>query len=459
MEEPVFNKPEPAAPVLIPAEAYISERYARAENDRLWAKVWQWACRLEEIPKVGDYVVYDILDESIIVTRATKDEIKAYYNVCLHRGRRLVDKAKGNTKRFHCPFHGWQWNLDGSNARVVDKHDWCGQLTDEKITLKPIRVDTWAGYVFINMDPDCEPLADYLEPAKSMLDPFEIDRMRFRWRKATIMPCNWKTALEAFNESYHLQTSHPQLLEWSDDLHWSKAWGKHSNSGMLPFPTNRFAGQGSKRITDEPREDIRHALAENQQHLVDTLDAFLSHSMVEAAQRLPIELPEGTPPLEVLQKMIEWTIEIDAKKGVSWPALTPQHMLDAGYDWHIFPNCLILAAPTYVLGYRTRPNGYDPDSCIFEAYAMDRAPDGVEPQQPEVEWSTDLTDEAFWGLILMQDIGNMPEVQKGMKSRGFQGARPNPVWEVAVSNFHRTLAEYMGTGAPVLEPVAEPLAG
>ncbi|WP_375397614.1 SRPBCC family protein [uncultured Sphingomonas sp.] len=458
MDQPVFTPPPPAEPVLIPAEAYISEAYARAENEKLWAKVWQWACRVEEIPKVGDFVTYDILDESIIVTRASKDEIRAYYNVCQHRGRRLT-AGKGCTKRFHCPFHGWQWNLDGTNARVVDKHDWNGQLTDDRLALRPVKVDIWGGYVFINMDPDCEPLHDYLEPAKSMLDPFEIDRMRFRWRKATVMPCNWKTALEAFNESYHLQTSHPQLLEWSDDLHWSKAWGKHSNSGMMPFPANRFAGQGSKRIKPEPLEDVREALAVNQQHLVDTLDAFLSHSMVEAAQRLPKELPEGTPPLEVLQKMVEWTIEIDAKKGVTWPAITPQHMLDAGYDWHIFPNCLILAAPTYVLGYRTRPNGYDPDSCIFEAYAMDRVPEGTEPPQPEIEWSMDLTDERFWGLILMQDIHNMPEVQRGMKSRGFVGARPNPVWEQAVSNFHKTLADYMGTGAPVVEPVGETPAG
>lgn len=123
-------------PVLIPVEPFTSPEYARAEGDRLWAKVWQAACRAEEIPNVGDYVTYDILDESIIVVR-TEDGIAAYYNVCQHRGRRLT-KGCGHTAKFYCRFHGWTWDIAGKNTFALDRDDWGEGLTDEEIELKTV---------------------------------------------------------------------------------------------------------------------------------------------------------------------------------------------------------------------------------------------------------------------------------------------------------------------------------
>jgi phenylpropionate dioxygenase-like ring-hydroxylating dioxygenase large terminal subunit len=109
-------------PVVIPVEAYTSEAFARAENEKLWGKAWQTACRVEEIPKVGDYVTYDIVDESIIVVRTAPDKIAAYYNVCQHRGRRLTEGC-GQAAQFRCRFHGWSWDLNGKNTFVLDPQD------------------------------------------------------------------------------------------------------------------------------------------------------------------------------------------------------------------------------------------------------------------------------------------------------------------------------------------------
>ena len=199
-------------PVVIPIEAYVSKDYARAEGEKLWPKVWQVACRVEEIPKVGDYVTYDILDESIIVVRTGEARIQAFYNVCQHRGRRLTAGC-GHTKQFHCRFHGWRWNLDGENAFVLDPEDWGKALNPENTRLKSVKADTWGGWVWVNMDPGCEPLQDYLAPVIRMLDPFELDKMRYRWRQWLYFPCNWKTALEAFIESYHVLGTHPGMTE------------------------------------------------------------------------------------------------------------------------------------------------------------------------------------------------------------------------------------------------------
>jgi hypothetical protein len=113
-----------------------------------------------------------------------------------------------------------------------------------------------------------------------------------------------------------------------------------------------------------------------------------------------------------------------------------------GIDWHLFPNLIVLPSLTTALCYRARPNGTDPDSCIFEVMVLERFPEG---EEPETEWvyEEDPTEEK-WRLILAQDFSNMGEVQKGMKSRGFRGARMNPISELPVSHFFRKLAEYMG---------------
>jgi phenylpropionate dioxygenase-like ring-hydroxylating dioxygenase large terminal subunit len=102
-----------AGPTVLPIEACVSEDYVRLERDRLWRKVWLQVCRLEEIPEVGNFISYDILDDSILIVRQGEDKIAAFCNACSHRGRRLVDtppgekNTKGDKTHFVCGFHGW----------------------------------------------------------------------------------------------------------------------------------------------------------------------------------------------------------------------------------------------------------------------------------------------------------------------------------------------------------------
>ncbi len=129
-------EPDPSEPVIYPVEAYISEDYARAERDKLWRKVWLQAGRLEDIPEVGNYLTYDILDDSVLIVRTAPDTIKAYFNVCTHRGRRLIDtpagarNARGKKMSFVCGFHAWTFNLEGRCTHILQKEDWKGALTD-----------------------------------------------------------------------------------------------------------------------------------------------------------------------------------------------------------------------------------------------------------------------------------------------------------------------------------------
>ena len=214
----------------LPTDAYLSADYARNEADRLWRKVWQAACRVEELEKVGDFVTYDIVDDSIIVVRTADDRIDAYHNVCPHRGRRLTAGC-GHAQGFKCGFHGWTWGIDGRNLGVVRKSGYGDSLSPDDIRLKNVKVDCWGGWVFINLDPDCVPLAEYLGEVAPLLDPFEMEKMRYRWRQWLKFPCNWKVAIEAFNEGYHVLGTHPQIAVYSDKPTWSRSLGIHGNFG------------------------------------------------------------------------------------------------------------------------------------------------------------------------------------------------------------------------------------
>ena len=133
------------APVTIGVEAYLSEDYARAERDKLWRKVWQQVGRVEDLPKVGSFLTYDILDDSVIVVRTGPDTLKAHHNVCMHRGRRLVDtpegakSACGHKKSFVCGFHGWTYDQDGACTHIPERQDWQGALTPENTHLAPVQ--------------------------------------------------------------------------------------------------------------------------------------------------------------------------------------------------------------------------------------------------------------------------------------------------------------------------------
>lgn len=435
-------------PVVVPVEAYISEDYAKAEKDKLWRKVWLQAGREEEIPEVGNFITYEILDDSVILVR-TPEGIQAYHNVCPHRGRRLIDvpegarNAHGTRTQFFCGYHGWKFGLNGDNTHIPHQEDWQGSLTSGCRNLAPVKMETWGGWIWINLDPECEPLKDYLNPVTQMLDPFELQNMRFRWRKWGIFDCNWKVALEAFNETYHVQTTHPEFNQFGSFRGWAKAHGKHSNIGY-ERPKDMDENQSAK-LRVGTTNDPRVSTAEMQNYTWEKANTNTTQTLVDAANRLVDELPEGTPADQVLKHWIESARAADEARGVIWPTVDPAHVAASGTAWQVFPNFQIGHAVNNALCYSARPYGNDPDKCLFEAAVYELFPEGEEPQ---TQWEYSPATEEAWCYVLSQDFSNMAAVQQGMKSAGFIGNKPNPYMERSTANLHRNLAEYMGTGAP-----------
>jgi len=430
-------------PDFVPKEGYLEPAFARLEADRLWTKVWQVACREEELLRIGSFVTVDIADDSVIVVRTERDRLRAFHNVCQHRGRRLVDAAAGRTHHFACRFHAWQWNIDGTLKEVPDHADWGNLLPACEIGLKPLKLDTWGGFVFVNMDLNAEPLRDFLGQAHTVLSPFEFDKMRFRWYKTVHLTVNWKVALEAFNEGYHVQGTHRQLLQVMDDPTRSYAYGKHGMFFQPDSESGRGIGHPAIKTNLPPSEDYRIGLLNYVVLMSKDLKAIFSDRCEKATARLLTEVPANAAPAQMLGAMIGFWRDAAIESGAGWPDITPEQMAAGGTDWHIFPNLIVLMTPDAAICYRARPDGTDPEACFFDVWSLQRYAPGKEPEIKRESYENwrDFDD---WGMILSQDFENMEAVQKGMKSRGFIGSRTNPKQEVPVSNFHRAISDYLG---------------
>jgi len=437
---------ELAEPVTIGPEAYVSEDYARAEQDKLWRKVWLQAGRVEDIPNAGDYITYDIMTDSVIIMRGEDGAIRAFHNVCPHRGRRLIDtppgmrNARGTKKNIICGYHAWTFDLEGQNTFIEHKDDWQGCLTADRTGLGKVNVDTWGGWLWINLDPDCIPLREYLEPAASMLDPFQLQNMRPRWRKWVIFECNWKVAMEAFCETYHVPGTHPEFMEFGQFRGWGRNQGLHSNIG---YDAPKGQEEDAAKLRLGAGEDPRITTAEMQTFTWENANTNTTRTLVDVALRLKDELPAGTPSPEVSKYWLTTARAEDEARGVVWPVVDPQHTAKSGTSWQIFPNQQIGHAVNNMLCYQARPYGSDPDMCIFAAAVYELYPEG---QAPETEW--EYTEPNDWPPVLQQDFNNMAAVQQGMKNVGFRGAQPNPYMERSVASLHYNLSRFMGAGAP-----------
>ena len=326
-------------PLTYPVEAFLSAEYLSAEKELLWPRTWQMVERIEDIPNVGDWFTYNICDDSIIVIRVASGDgpgaLKAFHNVCPHRGRQLVDVLPGqhdargsNRKNFIFGFHGPTYVTDGNNTFILDPQDWKGALNPECTSLSPVRVDVWGGWIFVCMDPDAPSLLEFMGEVDRILGPYQFEKMRYKWRNWVVFDCNWKTALEAFMEPYHVAGTHTQLLEYGEYYAYSKSYSLHGVSGFDERDTEkRGIGGSSSTMRAGKGEDARISTYELTRENWETVNnASTTWTLVEAARLLQEELPEGTPTAQVIGHWFRRAKEMDAERGVIWPELTPEQI-------------------------------------------------------------------------------------------------------------------------------------
>jgi hypothetical protein len=288
-----------------------------------------------------------------------------------------------------------------------------------------------------------------------VLDPFEWETGRMAWHETILAPVNWKVVAEAFNESYHAWATHVSGWRNTGGTSRGVAHGRH---GMF-FPEPDAEQRAGKRkvmeyfepSTGEWRSAAKpsEAIWAHHRHIYTTLFAMTHEPLMTAAERLKEEAGPDFPPEQLAGRLMELHKEELARRGVAWPKnLTLEALARAGTDWHIFPNSIVLPTADSALWYRIRPNGDDPDTCIFDIWSIGRYAPG---EEPKVEHGFTVGFDAFRGKnpFLEEDFSNMEAVHQGMKSRGWAGARANPIQEAQIVNFHRVLQAYCYGGGTV----------
>ena len=204
-------------PMKVDTARFVDPAWHDMEVERIWKKTWQMVCREDDIPNIGDYHVYQIAHLSYLVVRTGENKFRAHENVCKHRGRTLRECSGKQATEFRCPYHGWSWKIDGSLKEITTEWDFPG-VREDVGQLKPAKLATWAGFVFINPDPDAEPLEEFLGPI--MMAHYERFNFAGRWKQvhvSRIMHANWKVVMEAFMDAYHVIATHPQLMLTAGD--------------------------------------------------------------------------------------------------------------------------------------------------------------------------------------------------------------------------------------------------
>ncbi len=192
----------------IPTGRHVSPEFHNLEREHLWPRTWVMAGRVEDIPSPGDYYQFKDLGVPLLVVRGTDGRIRCFYNTCQHRGAPVVRDDRGSSRRLRCQYHSWTYEIDGGTlVALPDERDFV-DLDWQQRCLPPVSCEVFAGFIFLNRDPNAEPLADWLGPAAEMFAPFQAESLREVFRESVVVPCNWKVTAEAFLEVYHFKHIH-----------------------------------------------------------------------------------------------------------------------------------------------------------------------------------------------------------------------------------------------------------
>lgn len=418
----------------VKTDRWYKKEYHDREVERIWKKCWQMVCREEEIPKVGDYIIYDIAHLSFIVMRIAENEFHSYWNSCPHRSRKLKTCDGHGVPEIRCMFHGFSWHLDGSVKDIPCRWDFPG-VSDDEAALVQAKTATWGGWVFLNPDPVAELLTDFLG---SLPDHFEGSGhdMAKRWKQvhvAAVVECNWKIAQEAFIEVWHVGMTHPQWAlagggeslgnRWDDFGNWIRYAPARSTDKRPPKPSD----WGS--YTDDPQLTFDNFF---DRHLND-LPLQAVHTMEEGRQIMFHELREHYRAI-IGDKVDDYhDYEFMCADTIA-----------------VFPNFNPWGGLSRIV-YRYRPYGDDPERCIMEVMLFSIWPeDKPKPKPADIQWlkPNETTADALGlgqlGRVFLQDITNMHAQQLGVKSNGNGYVILSDHNETPVRKFHDLYDKWMG---------------
>ncbi|ORA15404.1 aromatic ring-hydroxylating oxygenase subunit alpha [Mycobacterium arosiense] len=412
----------PDRPTLVPAERYYSPAFAALEAQRMWPRVWQLACMVDHVAEAGDYFEYRCGPYGVLIVRDDDGVLRAFQNVCRHRGNSLCTGTGSGLHELKCGYHGWTWDLAGALKRVPNRKGF-GALRMSDFPLLPARVDTWAGLVFVNLDPGAVSLTEYLEAVPDDIAWCHLEDFHCYATLTVEVDANWKTIADGYSETYHIQALHPELLRCVDDIHApQRIWG-HTGKSDQPYGVQspRFDGT----LSDE---EVWNAYV------------YTQGALMGAAENTPFPTAERRPGQTVADLIADRTRAFAATRGVdlNW---ADTDRLTRLHQYNVFPNMTLLANADHLTVMCSRPAAEpSPDKGELVMFLMTRMPPGAPRTRP-----TDVrmaAESAEPGVVLTQDIAVLPGLQRGMHQPGFTHLVLSSE-ERRVINMHRNLERYL----------------
>lgn len=406
--------PEDLGYDLIPKSRYTSEDYMRLEWERMWTKVWLLAGFAQDLAEPGDYICTEIGRESVLVVRQDDGGVKAFFNVCMHRGNRVVAEGIDNAESFKCSYHGWEYGRDGRFVNLPN-----GELFPQG---KPCRglvelpCAEWNSLVFFSLDKDVMPFEDYVADIAGHFEPYKFDRMVITRDATAEWACNWKASVDAFNETYHVAATHPQLLWYLNEMDVQiDCYERHSRY-LVPF------GVTSPRIQRAPE-----------------IPPPLKYMMTEAG--LDPASYEG--PVDGIRETVQKHIRATAEaEGRDYSALNDDQLTD-DYNYLVFPNLTFNTHADHLMLFRHRPHPTDPNRMYFDAWTIEYIVDEEELPTRRPRHKVIKDGDRSMGMVIDQDGGNLPKVQAGMNSAAYEGLWLGDL-EVRIRHFHKVMDGYLG---------------
>ena len=422
-------------------ERYVSADFMQAEWPKIWRDTWLLAGLASDVAHPGDYFVFDMGQEQILITR-NADGICGYYNVCQHRGNLLVTDRCGHAANFRCAYHAWTYDLNGELVAVPYEERFANGVPRAERALPRVHTDTWAGFVFVHLGDNPPPLQAFLGTVTDHLDRYHFERMTLVADQTVSLQCNWKAVVDNFSELYHVDFLHPQHKRMVDCC----------NDTVHLFD-NGHTGLAVPGATINPRFPVPEEPTD-----------------IQTAQLTSLGLDPADfrgRVLEVRRAVQLRKREIGAARGLDYSEFADDQLSDV-WQYNLFPNVILSFTPEHCWVMRARPHPTDPSQCTFDKMSLVRFADretATEPYEilgpgrtpvsaflpedytrPEhdaftheriLDGSKSMTD------TIDQDIELLSGVQTGMRSAGFQNTWLNDD-EMRVQHFHNHIDTLVG---------------
>ena len=422
-------------------DRYLSREWMDREWERIWARCWLLAGLESDLAEPGDFFVFDMGREQILVTRGSDGGVRAFYNVCQHRGNRLVSAERGHAGSFRCAYHAWTYDVDGNLAVVPHEDQFPAGVPCRERSLKPVHAGVWDGFVFVCLADRPPPLEEYLGPLADMLAPYRFRNMTLTEDQTVHHHCNWKAVVDNFSELYHVDFLHPQHKRMVDCC-----------NDIVHLFDNGHTGLEVKGATVNPRFPIPEEPTD-----------------IQSAQLRSIGLDPADfrgRVLAVRRAVQERKREAGLRFGYDYSPFSDNQLSDV-WQFNLFPNTILSFSAEHLWILRPRPHPTDPGRCFFDKISLvlfadpalsggtaslvrpgrskvtldvsgSRPADYRRPDRDVFKHTEILNGNRTMTDTIDQDIELLGGVQAGMASKGF-----DRVWlsdeELRVQHFHNEL--------------------